>query len=469
LRREKGLNSEDLADLALLRLDAMVAIDVCEGIPGMVHMAHLLPPNHNSEKWRIQHFRDIPSMKCPFLDLIRGLEDEMQKAFGGEVPKGGERAILVHASPSARKEQERSIQELELLARSAGVEVVETIRQHIQRYHPAHLIGLGKLREILMQGLYLGATMVIFDQNLSPVQVNKISQMVDLKVIDRTQLILDIFAKRARSREGKIQVELAQLKYLLPRLVGKGTAMSRLTGGIGGRGPGEKKLEVDRRRVKQRIHSLEKDLKAIARRRHEQRKRRARSRIFQISLVGYTNAGKSTLLNALTRSNVFIEDKPFATLDPTSKRAFIKGVGYVLVSDTVGFIRQMPEGLKAAFRSTLEELSGADLLVHVVDLQSHSWEEDRASVDGILRDMGLEDTARLTVYNKVDVAPQETLVRLPRGAILISAKTGRGISELIEAIRPYLPRVLRQDTRSQGPSPSLDHRHFEGQVWRAGP
>ncbi|OCC15935.1 GTP-binding protein HflX [Dissulfuribacter thermophilus] len=438
LRIGKGLDSEDLTDLALLRLDSMVAIDVENGLPSKIHLAHLLPPNQEGKKWEIHEFRDVQSIKIPFASFIKSLEDEMQHAFGGKILDGGERAILVHASPYPRNIRERSMRELELLARSAGVEVVDMVHQRIRKYHPGHLIGLGKLRQILIDGLYLGATLVIFDQNLTPVQVNKISEMVDLKVIDRTQLILDIFAKRARSREGKIQVELAQLKYLLPRLVGKGTAMSRLSGGIGGRGPGEKKLEIDRRRVKQRINSLEKDLEKIAKRRLERRKRRLRSgKVFKVSLVGYTNAGKSTLLNTLTGANVLSEDKVFATLDPKSSRFFIRGLGQdIVISDTVGFIRDMPEGLKAAFKSTLEELEDADLILHVVDLTSPDWQGDKEAVEEILREMAIDDIPVLTCYNKIDAVEDEDIRRLPKDAVTISAKKGYGLEELINRIFP---------------------------------
>ncbi len=465
LRKGKGLDSEDLTDLALLRLDAVFAVDVAkDGLPGRSHLAYLLPPNKEGRKWEVQDFSAISQVRIPFDSFVKELEDEMERAFGGKVLPGGERAILVHASARPREVRERSLRELELLAYSAGVEVVASINQRVNRYHPGHLLGMGKLRSILIEGLYLGATLVIFDQNLTPVQVNKISEMVDLKVIDRTQLILDIFSKRARSREGKIQVELAQLKYLLPRLVGKGTAMSRLTGGIGGRGPGEKKLEVDRRRVKQRINSLERDLAKIAKRRLERRKRRKRRDIFRVSLVGYTNAGKSTLLNTLTGSHVLSQDKLFATLDPTTKRFFVKRSGKtILISDTVGFIREMPEGLKTAFKSTLEELEDADLLIHVVDVSNPDWREEKDAVEEILREMGLEDIPMITCLNKIDaVEDQETLSRLPAGAIKISAHTGAGLDVLVEEITGFIPRAQHQHIEIQGPAPYGDHTHFSG-------
>ena len=468
LRKDKGLDSEDLTDLALLRLDAVLAVDVAEqGLPGKVHLAFLLPPNPNGRKWDVHDYTALSAIDLPFATFVKDLEDEMERAFGGKVLHGGERAILVHASAMPRGPRERSLRELELLAQSAGVEVVASVHQRIARYHPGHLLGLGKLRNILIEGLYLGATLVIFDQNLTPVQVNKISEMVDLKVIDRTQLILDIFSKRAQSREGKIQVELAQLKYLLPRLVGKGTAMSRLTGGIGGRGPGEKKLEIDRRRVKQRIYSLERDLAKIAKRRLERRKRRVRGNAFRVSLVGYTNAGKSTLLNTLTGSSVLSQDKLFATLDPTTKRFYLKGAGQdVLISDTVGFIREMPEGLKAAFKSTLEELEDADCLVHVVDATSPDWREEKEAVEEILREMGLEEIPIITCLNKIDALEDKTaLVRFPQDALFISAKNGEGLKDLVERIKALLPRVQYQYRRIQETAPFPDHTHYEGQLF----
>ncbi|NDY41568.1 GTPase HflX [Dissulfurirhabdus thermomarina] len=428
----RGLDTEDLTDLALLRLDAMAAVEVGEtGHAGAVHFAALLPPNPDGRQWDVQTYPHPAAVDLPFDAFVRELEGEIRRIQGARDVEGQEeRAILVHAGGGPRHEAERSLAELAELARSANVRVVKTVWQRVTRYHPAHLIGRGKLREVLMEGLYLGATLVVFDQDLTPVQANNIARMMDLKVIDRTQLILDIFARRARSREGKIQVELAQLRYLLPRLVGRGTAMSRLMGGIGGRGPGETQLEVDRRRVKQRIAGLERELRALRKGRRERRKHRARRGLPVVSIIGYTNAGKSTLLNRLTGSDVLAEDRLFATLDPTSRRLSSPEGTTVLLADTVGFIRHMPRDLRVAFRATLEELADAALFLHVVDAASPYRAEEIAAVERILDEMGLQDVPRLLVCNKVDLLDPGRINGPCRGAVLVSALEGRGLDEL---------------------------------------
>ncbi len=436
LGSDQGLSTEDLTDMALLRLDAMVAIEVTDSLPGTVHIAHLLPPNPSGKRWHIESYRHASQIDIPFEDFILDLEQEIeQKSRARSTGHDRERAMLVHAGPEPVEEAERCLAELKELARSAGVEVVEVIRQRVMRYNPGHLMGKGKLRDILMQGLYLGATMIIFDQELSPVQVNNIARMVDLKVIDRTQLILDIFARRARSRGGKLQVELAQLRYLLPRLVGRGTAMSRLMGGIGGRGPGETKLEVDRRRVKQRISSLERELKGLKKGRRQRRKKRGRAGIPIVSIIGYTNAGKSTLLNRLTGSDITAENRLFATLDPTTRKIRLESGRHVLLADTVGFIRNMPSDIKTAFRSTLEELEDAWLFLHVVDAASDYRREEIRAVEDILEDMGLSHVPRILLFNKADMVSDT--IPVARGdveSMKISALTGTGLPELKQAI-----------------------------------
>ena len=438
----RPLDHEDLMDLALLRLDLMAAVEVEQGRCMGVHLAHLLPPNPQGETWRVEGLPSLRDVPRGFPAFVAELEEEIERGQAALTVEGGEeRAILIHASPLPREEAERSLAELRELARSAGVAVVEMVHQRVQRYHPAHLMGRGKLRELLIRGLYLGATMVIFDQELSPVQVNNIAELVDLKVIDRTQLILDIFAQRARSREGKIQVELAQLRYLLPRLVGRGTAMSRLMGGIGGRGPGETKLEIHRRRVRERIASLERQLKGLSRGRLERRKRRCR-RALQVSIVGYTNAGKSTLLNRLTSGGVAAEDRLFATLDPTARRLRLPCGREVVVTDTVGFIRRMPHEIKVAFRATLEELKEADLLIHVVDLTSPRRREEMEAVEAILAEMGLSGVPTVVVFNKMDLADGPG----PEGGLAISAVTGQGLDRLLEELCRRLSADPRRDT-----------------------
>lgn len=436
--KNEGINTEDLSDLALLRLDAIVTIEVKDNLPGQVCFAHLLPPNPENQHWKIFTFRHPGAVDLPFGDFIQELETEIQKSQGGKSPgKTEERAILVHAGQKPRFEAERSLAELEQLARSSNVEVLEKIWQRVPRYNPAHLLGKGKLREILMKGLYLGATMVIFDQDLGAVQLNNIASMVDLKVIDRTQLILDIFARRAHSKEGKIQVELAQLRYLLPRLVGRGTAMSRLMGGIGGRGPGETKLEEDRRRVKQRISSLERELKGLSMGRRERRKRRTKEALPVISIIGYTNAGKSTLLNRLTGSKVLAEDRLFATLDPTTRRIALPGAIDVLMADTVGFIRNMPKDLHVAFKATLEELEDAHLFLHVVDATSPYKKMEIMAVEQILKEMDLLTTPRILIYNKIDLLEGDAPVSNPE-AVCVSAVTKEGIDGLVEILAERL-------------------------------
>jgi len=415
--KNEGINTEDLSDLALLRLDAMVTVEVKDNLPGQVCFAHLLPPNPENQQWKILTFRHPSDVDLPFRDFIQELEAEIQKFQDGlSLKETEERAILVHASQYPRLEAERSLAELAELARSSDVEVLEKVWQRVPRYNPAHLLGKGKLREILMKGLYLGATMVIFDQDLRAIQLNNIARMVDLKVIDRTQLILDIFARRAQSKEGKI----------------------RLMGGIGGRGPGETKLEEDRRRVKQRISSLERELKGLSRGRKERRKRRAKKGLPVISIIGYTNAGKSTLLNRFTGSKVFAEDQLFATLDPTTRRLALPGAKNVLLADTVGFIRHMPKDLRVAFKATMEELEDAHLFLHVVDATSPYRKGEIIAVEQILKEMDLLTTPRILVYNKIDLLEEDIPASNPE-AVYISAVTKEGIDRLIEMLVERLP------------------------------
>ena len=309
------------------------------------------------------------------------------------------------ASPQGRAEQEERLTELAELAVSAGVTVIDRMAQRTSAGHQRYLLGSGKLKEVLIQTLHKGADMVILDQTLSPAQSRAISEMTDIKVIDRTQLILDIFARRAHSREGKVQVELAQLRYLLPRLSGKGTQLSRLGGGIGTRGPGETKLETDRRRIRDRITHLERELIHFARQQGQRRARRGRHDMPVISLVGYTNAGKSTLLNVLTKSQVSAENRLFETLDTTSRRLRFPQDREVIITDTVGFIRDLPKELVGAFRTTLEELREADLLLHVVDASAVDIDVQITAVISILKELGLDHIPRLLVFNKCDRLP----------------------------------------------------------------
>jgi GTP-binding protein HflX len=335
------------------------------------------------------------------------------------------------------------------LAESAGVAPVDWIIQHRHRIDPHYLLGRGKLDEVTVRGLQVGADLLIFDQGLTPSQSRSIAERTELKVIDRTMLILDIFAQHAHSREGKIQVELAQLKYLMPYLANKGTALSRLAGGIGGRGPGETKLEIDRRRVQDRINHLEKQLKQVAQRRHLRRQQRQRREMPVLSIVGYTNAGKSTLLNALTQSSVKVEDRLFATLDPASRRLRFPRDLEVIITDTVGFIRDLPSDLVAAFQSTLDELHEADLLLHVVDMSSPYLDDQMQTVEKILTDLDMDHIPRLTVLNKSDLVSPQVVVNLLRlyDAVAISARDRHSLTPLIERIQAVIWDQLHNDQR----------------------
>ncbi|HKL48574.1 MAG TPA: GTPase HflX, partial [Desulfuromonadales bacterium] len=409
--KNEPLSKDDLTDLALLRLDLIMAVCVSEeGLPGTVHWAHLLPENPEGRTLEVRTARSLYDVDLDFESFVTALEAEMERKSSEAVDLSDmrERAILISVSHSPRDEVEDSLDELTELARTADLVVLDRVVQRPRRLNPKYLMGSGKIKEIVIRALQQRATMLVFDQELSPTQVRSISEITEMKVIDRTQLILDIFSRRAHSRDGKVQVELAQLKYILPRLVGKGTAFSRLMGGIGGRGPGETKLEIDRRRIRDRISRLEKQLKELARGRRQRRQRRIRADVPIVSIIGYTNAGKSTLLNALTRSEVFTEDLLFATLDTSTRRLRFPMEREVIITDTVGFISKLPRSLMGAFKSTLEELEDADLLLHVVDLSNPRFEEQIEAVEHILDELELGSIPRLLIFNKVDrVDPSE--------------------------------------------------------------
>ncbi len=451
--RGEQLTQDDLTDLALLRLDLMAAIIVNEdtGLPNLVHTAHLIPSkaptNGTNNEYLPYEFLtpQVPSqLDVDFLQLINSIEAEMARSRQTATSRqtNRERVILVSASTKRRSVAEESMAELKELALSANVLVLDSILQRRRNIHPKTVLGSGKLNELLIRAMQLGADLIVFDRELTPSQVRSISEATELKVIDRPQLILDIFAQRASSREGKLQVELAQLKYLLPRLIaGHNSAFSRLAGGIGGRGPGETKLETDRRRVRKKITDLEKKVKKLSKQRKERRKSRLRKSLPIISLVGYTNAGKSTLLNTLTASKVYVERKMFATLDPTSRRLRLPHEQEVIINDTVGFIRDLPKTLVAAFRATLEEINDSDLLVHVVDSSNPMALQHIQSVDKILRDIGVEEIPNLVVLNKTDLQDVQTIENLMRQIKL--DKDSDCVS--ISAIRPksLKPLVLR--------------------------
>jgi GTP-binding protein HflX len=451
--RGEQLTQDDLTDLALLRLDLVAAVTMdAEGYPAVVHTAHLVPGSNRSDgdgsvdigdetPWSFLEPRHPAQLEDDFLELLENLEAELARTRQARSASDKrDRAILVSVTTRSTVDAEESMAEMAELARSAGVVVLDRVIQRRNELDPRTLVGSGKLKQLLVHAMQLGVDMIIFDRDLSPAQVKAINAATDLKVVDRTQLILDIFAQRAQSREGKIQVELAQLKYTLPRLSGSGSEMSRLAGGIGGRGPGETKLEVDRRRARDRITHLEREIEQLRKHRRTRRANRSRHRLPVVSIVGYTNAGKSTLLNALTGSGVLAENRMFATLDPTSRRLRLPRDREVIINDTVGFIRDLPQDLIFAFRATLEEMEGSNLLIHLVDASSPHLAAQIGSVESILADLELAEIPRLIVFNKADKVPQEeiqNLCRIYRG-IAVSAIDPKTLVPLVERMGEFV-------------------------------
>jgi GTP-binding protein HflX len=449
--RAEPLSRDDLIDLAKLRLDLVAAVAMNPGgQPPRLYMAHLLPKNPAGELWRELPPTYVHQPLFRFDELIRSLEDEYARAAAAAsiVDDGRDRAVVVQVivpgHPSARStpstqaawEPEARGAELRELCRTAGLQVLDVITQRRAELDPRFLLGRGKLDEVVLRALQNDATVLIFDPELTPAQARAISDATELKVIDRTMLILDIFAQHAHSRDGKLQVELAQLKYMLPRLIEKNTMMSRLTGGIGGRGPGETKLEINRRRARERVTQLTREIDQLSTQRSERRKQRHRRALPVVAIVGYTNAGKSTLLNTLTCSQVVAEDKLFATLDPTSRRMRFPDERELILTDTVGFIRDLPEDLISAFRATLEELAEADLLLHVVDASDPALASHLHSVERILGELELSDKPRLLVYNKIDRMAPGALADLPhdREAVALSATEPETVRPLLLAM-----------------------------------
>ncbi|OGW57938.1 MAG: GTPase HflX, partial [Nitrospirae bacterium RBG_16_43_8] len=433
--KNEPLSQDDLTDLALLRLDIIAAIGVKDNLPDNIYIAHLMPAG--SEKpvdvlSPINFYR----FNLDFIFFIESLEEEMDRKRLFDRKDLREKSILISVSKKPKYEQEDSLEELKELAFSSDVLVLDAVIQRPKDINPKYLMGEGKLKDVIINALNKGATLLIFDQDLNPSQVKEIGELTELKVIDRSQLILDIFARRAHSRDGKVQVELAQLKYRLPRLTGKGTAMSRLMGGIGGRGPGEMKLEIDRRRVRDRITLMEKELKSLSEARKQRKQRRVEKKIPIVSIIGYTNAGKSTLLNSLTRSCVFVEEKMFATLDTASRRLRFPKERDVIITDTVGFIRDLPKDLMTAFKSTLEELQDADLFLHLVDISNPRFEQQMESVENILRELNLSNKKRIIVFNKADKVAEDEIknITLRCNAIYISALRQSTFNPLLDVI-----------------------------------
>jgi GTPase len=462
--RNEPLTRDDLVDLALLRLDLVAAIGVQpDGRPADLYAAHLLPPvpGQRTEPWRLLPTEPFFRSALDVEALVAAIEEEFERVAPAAVATDArDRALLVIVDVRARRAARGSVpvaphgdstarvEELKELCATAGVGVMGVIEQRRPEIDPKYLVGRGKLEDILIRAMQVDANVLIFDPDLTPGQAHAIADFTDLKVIDRTMLILDIFAQRAKSRDGKLQVELAQLRYRLPRLHEKNTMMSRLTGGIGGRGPGETKLEENRRSARERIHRLEKEIDRFGEQRAGRRRARTRRGLPVVAIVGYTNAGKSTLLNTLTHSDVLAEDKLFATLDPTTRRLRFPYEREIIIADTVGFIRDLPRDLAQAFRATLEELDEADLLVHVVDAADPAREQQAMAVETILTDLGLGQTPRLLVLNKMDLVPAEERDGVlrearPPGAlpvIGISAQDARTTEPLLAAIEAALWR-----------------------------
>ena len=391
-----------------------------------------------------------------------------------EQPKA-EKAFLVGWARSRRAglphgyDPEESLEELRELSTSAGAQVVGSALQVTPEPDPATLVGRGKAHEIRASAHEAHADAIIFDHDLTPTQLRNLEAALSSKVIDRTQLILDIFARRARSREGQLQVELAQLTYLLPRLSGRGTILSRLGGGIGTRGPGEQKLEFDRRRIRARIQRLTQGIEKVRSERFLHRAHRRRNQLFTVALVGYTNAGKSTLFNALTRARVTTSDRLFVTLDPTVRLVRLPSHRRILLSDTVGFIRKLPPHLVAAFRATLEELEGASLLVQVTDAFHPQHSQQETAVEHLLETLGIVETPRLLVWNKIDLLDSAARARLPQEprTVAVSARSGEGFPALLQKIDEMLeadPIVEEEFEFSAGDGERLAFLHRAGNV-----
>ncbi|MBD5418307.1 MAG: GTPase HflX [Desulfovibrio sp.] len=473
----EGLTEEDLMDLLFLRLDAIIALSVNpEGEPVRWQGATLAPGSTataGSPPCQVDEPRPWDRTAADFAARAAEIEAALS-ALPAAPPAGldagpdaGEaaqntcagRALLVSVAPEPRPVQEQRLSELAELARTAGLAVCGRLIQRVARPDPHSILGKGKLAELEVMALRENADILVFDGELSPAQIHNLADITERKVIDRTQLILDIFAQHAASRAGRLQVELAQLRYVLPRLAGRNRALDRLMGGVGGRGPGESRLETDRRKVRERMTRLTRELEKL--RRQRGLARRGRRGIPQAALVGYTNAGKSTLLNTLTRSRVLAENRLFATLDPATRRLRVPGEREVVIADTVGFIRNLPRELMDAFRATLEELAAADFLVHVADASHPDLLQQIASVETILEELGLHGVPRVLALNKWDRLPEparEELRGAFPGAIPLSARNGEGLDALLR----WLERELALKRAMPAPADALAREEAEG-------
>ncbi|MFO8039870.1 MAG: GTPase HflX [Sodalinema sp.] len=441
-----------LTAMAIQRLDALICLTLTGsgfqrrggGETGYVHRAYLahLVPNPSEASWMLSEEMTLEAIaQQDFLDLVEALEGEFEREFIGQsIDSDGDRVLLVglRTQNMSEAEFEEHLAEVVRLVDTAGGVVLQTIQQGRSRPHPQTVIGSGKVDELALAVQTLGANLVVFDRDLSPAQVRNLEKRIGVRVVDRTEVILDIFAQRAQSRAGKLQVELAQLEYTLPRLTGQGQNMSRLGGGIGTRGPGETQLETERRAIGQRISRLQREVTNLQAHRARMRQQRQAQEVPSIALVGYTNAGKSTLLNVLANSEIYTADQLFATLDPTTRRLSIQEdvtnvVHQLVLTDTVGFIHELPPALVDAFRATLEEVTEADALLHVVDLSHAAWQNQIHSVMGILAEMPITPGPILLVFNKIDSVDGDTLElakeEYPQ-ATFISATAGFGLATL---------------------------------------
>nr|WP_235355211.1 GTPase HflX [Aliterella atlantica] len=453
-------NEAALTAMAIQRLDVLVVLNVTGsgferrggGATGYVkdgYIAHLTP--EGSPSWEVTPpiSLDILSNQ-DFIDLIEDIEAEFQQEFvGQQVDTDRDRVILVGMMTDnlAPHQFQDTIEELERLVNTAGGEVLQVLRQKRSRPHPQTVVGEGKVQEIALTAQTLGANLIVFDRDLSPAQIRNLETQIGIRVVDRTEVILDIFAQRAQSRAGKLQVELAQLEYMLPRLTGRGQAMSRLGGGIGTRGPGETKLETERRAIARRISRLQAEVNQLQAHRSRLRQQRQHQEVPSIAIVGYTNAGKSTLLNALTNSEVYTADQLFATLDPTTRRMTIADAATgepqpIVLTDTVGFIHELPASLMDAFRATLEEVTEADALLHVVDVSHPAWQSQIRAVMSILSEMPVTPGPALLVLNKIDSADGDALAlareEFPQ-AVFIAARDRLGL----ETLRQRIAQLVR--------------------------
>ena len=462
----EALTRDDLTDLLRLRFDMVLSIEAQTEGDAEVHVAHLRAKKVADHKYEIWKPQRISQLKIDFQEWIEELENDLSRSAKSERTKAsdGPRAILAYVQNFGARDSEAVFREMKELARTAGVEVVGEELQKRQKLDPNYVFGRGRMEDLVIQALEMDVEMIVFGQELSPAQMRGLSKATELKIIDRTQLILDIFAQHAKTREGKLQVELAQMRYLLPRLQGRHTALSRLAGGIGGRGPGETKLEIDRRRVNQRIHLLDQRIEQLAKQRLTQRRKRQRNKVPVVGIVGYTNAGKSTLLNTLTGSEVIAENQLFATLDPTTRRLRFPEEREVVLADTVGFIQDLPPDLVRAFRATLEELSESQLLIHVVDISDPDAMEQISAVTETLDELELSDIPVVPVLNKVD-QPHDNILRSALrhryNAVCVSATQS-------ETLRPLIGKIGEQlfpdnDEQDEG---AEEIRRFSWKDWK---